>query len=114
MSVGRSISLGGLFMITEIVSSRKIKTSCPIKNSEVEHLHFLLMITVITIELRDAFNIFDRDKSGSISASELKQVLIALNFKATDGLIRKLMKEMDTDGMCYWYSSFWRDADNSF
>lgn len=87
-------------MLREIVSSRKIKTSCPIKNSEVEHLSFSSMITVITIELRDAFNIFDRDKSGSISASELKQVLIALNFQATDGLIRKLMKEMDTDGMC--------------
>ena len=49
------------------------------------------------LELRDAFNLFDRDKSGSISLSELKQVLIALNFNPTDNLLRKVMKEMDKD-----------------
>ncbi len=53
---------------------------------------------MIFLELRDAFDLFDRDKSGSISSSELKQVLIALNFKATDHLLRKVMKQMDTDG----------------
>lgn len=50
------------------------------------------------LELRDAFDLFDRDKSGAISAAELKQVLIALNFQPTDSLLRKIMKEMDTDG----------------
>ena len=49
-------------------------------------------------DLRDAFDLFDRDKSGSISASELKQVLTALNFNPTDHLLRKVMKQMDTDG----------------
>jgi Ca2+-binding EF-hand superfamily protein len=50
------------------------------------------------IELRDAFDIFDRDRSGAISSIELKQVLIALNFNPTDDLLRKVMKEMDIDG----------------
>ncbi|CAM4776317.1 unnamed protein product [Rotaria magnacalcarata] len=49
-------------------------------------------------ELRDAFDLFDRDQSGAISSSELKQILIALNFHPTDSLLRKIMKEMDTDG----------------
>ncbi|CAF0764636.1 unnamed protein product [Rotaria sordida] len=49
-------------------------------------------------DLRDAFDLFDRDKSGTISLSELEQVLIALNFKPTDSLVRKVMKEMDIDG----------------
>lgn len=49
-------------------------------------------------DLRDAFDLFDRDKSGSISAAELKQVLMALNFNPTDQLLRKVMKQMDTDG----------------
>lgn len=49
-------------------------------------------------ELRDAFDLFDRDRSGAISLSELKQVLIALNFDPTDSLLRKVMKEMDIDG----------------
>lgn len=51
--------------------------------------------------MRDAFNIFDRDQSGAISSSELKQVLISLNFNPTDSLVRKLMKEMDSDGMIF-------------
>ncbi|CAF1055820.1 unnamed protein product [Rotaria sp. Silwood1] len=49
-------------------------------------------------ELHDAFNLFDRDKSGTISSSEIKQILIALNFKPTDSLLRKVMKEMDSNG----------------
>ncbi|CAF3000100.1 unnamed protein product [Rotaria sp. Silwood2] len=49
-------------------------------------------------ELHDAFDLFDRDRSGTISLSELKQVLIALNFNPTDTLVRKVMKEMDIDG----------------
>ncbi|CAF4087132.1 unnamed protein product [Rotaria sp. Silwood2] len=50
------------------------------------------------LELRDAFNLFDRDGSGTISSSEIKQILIALNFKPTESLLRKVMQEMDTDG----------------
>ncbi|CAF4363596.1 unnamed protein product, partial [Adineta steineri] len=49
-------------------------------------------------ELRDTFDLFDRDKSGAISSAELKQVLIALNFEPTDNLLRRVMKEMDADG----------------
>ncbi|CAF1074754.1 unnamed protein product [Didymodactylos carnosus] len=49
-------------------------------------------------ELRDAFNLFDTDHSGTISSDELKQVLIALNYKPTAQLLRKIMKQIDTDG----------------
>lgn len=52
---------------------------------------------MINLELRDAFDLFDRDKSGAICLLELKQVLIALNFNPTEHLIRKVMKQMDTD-----------------
>lgn len=48
-------------------------------------------------ELRDAFDLFDRDKSGAICLLELKQVLLALNFNPTEHLLRKVMREMDTD-----------------
>jgi calmodulin len=54
-------------------------------------------IVLKCLELRNAFDLFDRDKSGAISLSELKQVLIALNFNPTDSLLRKVMKQMDTD-----------------
>jgi calmodulin len=59
----------------------------------------IFFIMILILELHEAFNLFDRDHSGSISSSELKQLLIALNFKPTESLLRKVMKEMDTDGM---------------
>lgn len=56
-----------------------------------------MIINNFRLELRDAFDLFDRDKSGAISLSELKQVLIALNFNPTEHLLRKVMKEMDSN-----------------
>ena len=58
---------------------------------------YFIKSSFVFSELRDAFNLFDRDKSGSISLAELKQVLIALNFNPTENLLRKVMKEMDKD-----------------
>ncbi|CAF1448544.1 unnamed protein product [Adineta steineri] len=48
-------------------------------------------------ELRDAFNLFDTDHSGKISKLELKKVLQALNIKASDDEVQKLLQKMDTD-----------------
>ncbi|CAF1554068.1 unnamed protein product [Rotaria magnacalcarata] len=48
-------------------------------------------------ELRDAFNLFDRDHSGKITKSELRRMLGALNVKATDNEVQKLLRRMDTD-----------------
>ena len=49
-------------------------------------------------ELRDVFDLFDRDRSGTISSKELKQVLTALNFNPMDDLLQQIMNEIDTDG----------------
>jgi len=67
----------------------------------IKYLRLIVFLHVFfsKLELRDAFNLFDRDQSGAISSSELSQILIALHFKPTDTLLRKVMKEMDTDGM---------------
>ncbi|CAF0770731.1 unnamed protein product [Rotaria sordida] len=46
-------------------------------------------------ELRDAFDLFDKNHSGTISAKELQGVLKALNIKASDKETEKLMKQMD-------------------
>ncbi|CAF3401091.1 unnamed protein product [Rotaria socialis] len=48
-------------------------------------------------ELRDAFNLFDRDHSGKITKSELRKLLRALNVKATDSEVQRLLHRMDTD-----------------
>ena len=47
--------------------------------------------------MREAFNLFDRDRSGSISVKEMKSVFLALGVVATDQEIKSVVKEMDDD-----------------
>ena len=49
-------------------------------------------------EIREAFEVFDRDQSGAISKSELRQVMLALGEKLTDDEISMMLKEADVDG----------------
>lgn len=46
-------------------------------------------------ELKDAFDLFDKDKSGVISSSELRQVLSALDIDGIDDEFESLMTSMD-------------------
>ena len=48
-------------------------------------------------ELRDVFKVFDKDNSGFISASELKEVSSKLGRNLTDEDVKKMMKEADLD-----------------
>ncbi|RNA20015.1 Calmodulin [Brachionus plicatilis] len=49
-------------------------------------------------EIREAFDIFDRDKSGSISVKEMERVFKSLGIQASREEIRLVVKEMDIDG----------------
>ncbi|CCK71480.1 uncharacterized protein KNAG_0H00640 [Huiozyma naganishii CBS 8797] len=49
-------------------------------------------------EFRDAFDLFDKDKSGSISASELTTVMKSLGLTPSEDEVRDLMNEIDQDG----------------
>ncbi|KXT18482.1 hypothetical protein AC579_2260 [Pseudocercospora musae] len=49
-------------------------------------------------ELRQAFNVFDRDGSGTISVTELRDMLKALGDNLTDAEVDQIMKSADTDG----------------
>ena len=48
-------------------------------------------------ELYKAFQVFDKDNSGSISASELKEVLISIGERVTDAEVDAMMEEADVD-----------------
>ena len=48
-------------------------------------------------ELRDVFKVFDKDNSGFISASELKEVSSKLGRNLTDEDVTEMMKETDLD-----------------
>ena len=49
-------------------------------------------------ELKDAFNIFDRDGNGLISPDELRCVMTNLGEKLTDEEVEEMIKEADKDG----------------
>lgn len=49
-------------------------------------------------ELRDAFDLYDHDKNGLISNSELHQVLNQLGMKCTADDCAKMIKSVDMDG----------------
>lgn len=49
-------------------------------------------------EYRDAFELFDKDKDGSITSDELLDVLKCLSSHDNENLFREIIKEVDTDG----------------
>jgi centrin-1 len=49
-------------------------------------------------ELREAFDLFDSDGSGTIDAKELKVAMRALGFEPSKQEIRNMIAEADTDG----------------
>ncbi|CAF0725065.1 unnamed protein product [Adineta steineri] len=49
-------------------------------------------------ELKEAFDVFDTDGSGKVSASELGQILQALNIKFNDNQLKQLVQNMDSNG----------------
>jgi calmodulin len=49
-------------------------------------------------ELREAFKVFDKDGSGSISKAELKIVMENLGEKLSPEEIEEMMQEADKDG----------------
>ncbi len=55
-------------------------------------------------EIREAFNFFDKDGSGTISAEEVKTVMLALGEDISDSDVFDMIKEADSNGngeVCY-------------
>ena len=59
-------------------------------------------------ELRRAFQVFDRDNSGTISTEELRDVLRSIGENLTDSELDEMMNQVDVDGNgtidCKYYS----------
>ncbi|KAL9273379.1 Calmodulin-like protein [Drosera capensis] len=49
-------------------------------------------------ELKEAFQVFDKDQNGYISSNELRQVMINLGEKLTAEEAEQMIKEADSDG----------------
>lgn len=66
----------------------------------IYHKHFNRLLTYLIYfsELRDAFNIFDKDGDGSITTDELHTVMMSLRQSASADDIREMIKQVDIDG----------------
>jgi len=49
-------------------------------------------------ELKEAFNIFDKDKDGNITIKELEQIMKNLGQNATEAELQYMINEVDIDG----------------
>ena len=49
-------------------------------------------------ETREAFKVFDKDGSGTISTDELRQVMKSLGENLTEDEIEEMVREADSDG----------------
>ncbi|XP_010650739.1 probable calcium-binding protein CML20 isoform X1 [Vitis vinifera] len=49
-------------------------------------------------EIKEAFDLFDIDESGTIDAKELSLAMRALGFEMTDAQIEQMIKDVDKDG----------------
>merc|ERR1719217_1275246 len=73
-------------------------------NESIEFPEFLKLMasklqdTDSVEEMREAFMVFDRDKSGSVTASELKHVMNNLGEQVTNEEVEEMIKEADADG----------------
>jgi calmodulin len=66
-----------------------------------EFLTFMSLINTITVsdnDLMEAFQIFDKDGNGFISAAELRHVLVSKDDKITDIEIDQMIATVDIDG----------------
>ncbi|PKU71850.1 calmodulin-like [Dendrobium catenatum] len=72
------------------------------KNNAIDFPEFLNLMTSKTKEtekeLREAFNIFDKDQDGFISAAELRQVMANLGQKLSDEELNEMISQIDMDG----------------
>lgn len=61
-------------------------------------MNYKASVTDTDEELRQAFRVFDKDNSGTISVSEMRDVLKALGENLSDADLDEIMKAADTDG----------------
>lgn len=59
-------------------------------------------------EIKEAFDLFDSDESGSISVAELTAAMRSLGFDTKNAVVYRMIEEMDADGnfLPFWPRDF--------
>ena len=63
------------------------------------HVCHEFVLFLLIVEMREAFSLFDKDGDGCITSSELLTVMCSLGQPATDEEARKMIRQVDRDGM---------------
>lgn len=58
-------------------------------------------------EIKEAFDLFDTDGSGTISVAELTAAMKSLGFDTKNAVIYRMIEEMDQDGTSNLYLRQW-------
>ena len=58
----------------------------------------MILPGVPLVDFREAFGLFDRDGSGSITVDDLKAVLRSLGKNPSDDELQDMIREVDDDG----------------
>ena len=66
----------------------------PVLKACIVEFYFFLL----SLELREAFTLFDKDGGGSISSSELGAVIRSLGQNPTEDELKEMIAEVDEDG----------------
>ena len=95
--------------LTALVTTQELTIQDMIREVDVDHtgsIDFQEFVAMMSRkmgekdydqELRDAFKVFDRDNSGTISSAELRDVMKALGENLSDAEIEEMMNEADVD-----------------
>jgi len=63
------------------------------------HFYYHILFLFLSLELREAFTLFDKDGGGSISSSELGAVIRSLGQNPTEDELKEMIAEVDEDGV---------------
>ncbi|XP_055878779.1 calmodulin-like isoform X1 [Biomphalaria glabrata] len=94
-------SLGGVITDAEVTA---MISQFDKKNGQIDFADFLTLMATTMIrrespeDLLQAFQVFDREGNGYISAAELRHVMTNLGEKLSDEEVDEMIQEADTDG----------------
>jgi len=60
-----------------------------------------LNVIYLLAEYKEAFELFDKNRDGAISSSELKEVMLALGNQPSETDIKAMMRQVDADGTSF-------------
>ncbi|PVD26764.1 hypothetical protein C0Q70_14442 [Pomacea canaliculata] len=60
----------------------------------------VMILMMIVTEMKEAFDLFDKDGSGTITTKELGEAMCTLGQKPTDKELKDMIRELDSDGTC--------------